>query len=142
MLKLNYTDVGLYMERTMTNPELLIAQRVLLAMRLGRSLHVEPSRASFLLPADIPELKVLEMSLHQEYGSAVTLVTVDEEFVEVGLSGSWIAEDKDAHEGMFLTVMSDRTESLIHKLWQMSEVHISSPASGSSLSGESDTRIF
>jgi hypothetical protein len=128
MLKLNYTDVGLYMERTMTNPELLIAQRVLLAMRLGRSLHVEPGRASFLLPADIPELEVLETALQREYGSAVTLIAVDEEFLEVGLSGSWIAEDKDAHEGMFLTMMSDRTEFLIHKLWQMSEVHISSLA--------------
>lgn len=128
MLKLNYTDVGLYMERTMTNPELLIAQRVLLAMRLGQTLHVEPSRASFLLPVDIPELKVLEMALHREYGSAVTLIAVDEEFVEVGLSGSWIAEDKDAYEGMFLTVMSDRNEFLIYKLWQMSEAHISSPA--------------
>lgn len=128
MLKLNYTDVGLYMERTMTNPELLIAQRVLLVMRLGQSLHIEPSRASFLLPADIPELKVLEIALHQEYGSVVTLVAVDEEFVEVGLSGSWIAEDKDAHEGMFLAVTSDQTERFIYKLWQMSEAHISSPA--------------
>ncbi|NJL37274.1 MAG: hypothetical protein HC840_29440 [Leptolyngbyaceae cyanobacterium RM2_2_4] len=137
MLKLNYTDVGLFMERTMTNPELLIAQRVLLAMRLGRlprrgncfaPLHIQPSRASFLLPADIPELKVLEIALQREYGSAVSLIAVDEEFVEVGLSGSWIAEDKDAHEGMFLTVMSDRIEFLIYKLWQMSEAHISSPA--------------
>lgn len=128
MLKLNYTDVGLYMERTMANPELLVAQRVLLAMRLGQTLHVEPGRASFLLPADIPELKVLEMALHQDYGSVVTLIAVDEEFVEVGLSGSWIAENKDAHEGMFLAVMSDRTEFLIYKLWQMSEVRISSLA--------------
>jgi hypothetical protein len=128
MLKLNYTDVGLYMERTITNPELLIAQRVLLAMRLGRSLHVEPGRASFLLPADIPQLQVLETALQREYSSAVTLAAVDEEFVEVGLSGSWIAEDKDAHEGMFLAVMSDRTEFLIYKLWQMSEARISSLA--------------
>ena len=113
MLKLNYTDVGLYMERTMTNPELLIAQRVLLAMRLGQTLNVEPGHASFLLPADIPQLKVLEMALHQDYGSVVTLIAVDEEYVEVGLSGSWIAENKDAHEGMFLTVMGDRIEFLI-----------------------------
>ena len=136
MLKLNYTDVGLYMERTMTNPELLIAQRVLLAVRLGKTLYIEPGRASFLLPADSPDLKVLEMALKQDYGSVVTLIAVDEEFVEVGLSGSWIAEDKDAHEGMFLAVMSDslsetlreRTEFLIYKLWQMSEIYISSPA--------------
>jgi len=128
MLKLNYTNVGLFMERTMTNPELLIAQRVLVAMRLGQRLHIEPGRASVLLPADIPQLQVLEMALHREYGSVVTLIAVDEEYVEVGLSGSWIAEDKDAHEGMFLAVMSDRTEFLIYKLWQMSEAHISSPA--------------
>jgi len=128
MLKLNYTDVGLFMERTMTNPELLIAQRVLLAMRLGRSLHIEPGRASFLLPADIPQLKVLEIALQREYGSVVTLIAVDEEFVEVGLSGSWIAEAKDAHEGRFLAMMSDQIERFIYKLWQMSEAHISSPA--------------
>jgi hypothetical protein len=136
MLKLNYTNVVLFMERTMTNPKLLIAQRVLLAMRLGQMLHIEPGRASFLLPADIPELKVLEMALHQKHGLVVTLIAVDEGFVEVGLNGSWIAEDKDAHEGMFLAVMSDslsetlreRIEFLIYKLWQMSKAHIFSPA--------------
>lgn len=128
MLKLNYTEVGLYMERIMTPPELLIAQRVLLAMRLGRSLHVEAGYASFLLPADIPELKGLEIALRQECGSTVRLIPVNEEFVEVGLSGSWVAENREAHEGMFLTAISNRAEFLIHKLWQMSEVRISSLA--------------
>jgi hypothetical protein len=47
MLKLNYTDVGLFMERTMTNPELLIAQRVLLAMRLGQTLMLNPVMPPF-----------------------------------------------------------------------------------------------
>ena len=128
MLKLNYTEIGLYMEQTITNPELLIAQRVLLAMRLGRSLHVQPGCASFLLPADIPELEVLEMALQRECSSPVTLIPVDEEFVEVGLSGSWIAESKEAHEGMFLAVMSDQIERFIYKLWQMSEANISTLA--------------
>lgn len=49
MLKLNYTDVGLYRSRTMTNPELLIAQRVLLAMRLGRTL-LNPVMPPFYCP--------------------------------------------------------------------------------------------
>ncbi|HEY9695984.1 MAG TPA: alr0857 family protein [Trichocoleus sp.] len=137
MLKLNYTEIGLYMEQTVTNPELLIAQRVLLAMRLGRlpqrgncfaPLHVQPGQASFLLPANIPELEVLEMALQREYSSPVTLIPVDEEFVEVGLSGSWIAESKEAHEGMFLAVTNDQIEQLIYKLWQMSEAHISTLA--------------
>ncbi|MBD2124715.1 alr0857 family protein [Trichocoleus sp. FACHB-262] len=128
MLKLNYTEDGLYMERLMTSPELAIAQRVVLAMRLGQPLQVEPGHASFLLPADVPELEQLELSLCQECRGRVNVTPVDDELVEVSLSGSWIAESKEAHEGMFLTVLSDRTEFFIYKLWQMSEVHVSSLA--------------
>jgi hypothetical protein len=128
MLKLNYTEDGLYMKRVMTSPELAIAQRVVLAMRLGQALQVEPGHASFLLPAGIPELEQLEMSLRQECRGRVNVMPADDEFVEVSLSGSWIAESKEAHEGMFLTVLSDRAEFFLYKLWQMSEAHISSLA--------------
>jgi hypothetical protein len=128
MLKLSYTEDGLYMERVMISPELAIAQRVILAMRLEQALQVEPGHASFLLPADVPDLEQLEKSLRQECRSRVTIIPVDDEFVEVGLSGSWIAENKEAHEGMFLTVLSDRLEFFLYKLWQMSEAHVSSLA--------------
>jgi predicted small secreted protein len=137
MLKLNYTEVGLYMERVMTLPEMLIAQRVILAMRLRQSLSVEPGHASFLLPTHTPELEQLEIALQREYSPEATVIPVDDEFVEVNLNGSWIAESKEAHEGMFLTVMSvypeggtasHRAEFLIYKLWQMSDAHISSLA--------------
>jgi hypothetical protein len=128
MLKLNYTEDGLYMERVLTSAELAIAQRVILAMRLGQSLQVEPGHASFLLPADVPELEQLEKSLRHSCRRRVNVIPVDDEFVEVSLSGSWIAESKESHEGMFLTVLSDRTEFLLYKLWQMSEAHISSLA--------------
>jgi hypothetical protein len=128
MLKLSYTENGLYMERVMTTPELAIAQRVILAMRLGQSLQVEPGHASFLLPADVPELEQLEKSLRQECRGRVNVIPIDDEFVEVSLSGSWIAETKEAHEGMFLTVLSDRLEFFLYKLWQMSEAHVSSLA--------------
>lgn len=124
MLKLHYTGVGLYMERMMTNPELWLAQRVVLSLRLGQPLHLEPGRASFLLPADLPALEQLEMALQRELSLVITLTPVDEEFVEVGLSGSWIAASKEAHEGMFLTAMSERLERFIFKLWQRSEAHL------------------
>jgi hypothetical protein len=125
MLKLNYTEVGLYMERTMISLEMLIAQRVVLAMRLGQSLHIEPGRASFLLPADVPELAGLAVALQQECNPTATVISIDDEFVEVSLSGSWVASDRGASEGMFLSVMSNRAEFFIYKLWQMSETHIS-----------------
>jgi hypothetical protein len=128
MLKLNYTEDGLYMEQVMTSPELAIAQRVILAMRLEQPLQVEPGHASFLLPADVPELGQLEMMLGLKCRDRVTVIPVDDEFVEVNLSGSWIAESKEAHEGMFLAVLSDRAEFFLYKLWQMSEAYISTPA--------------
>jgi len=128
MLKLNYTDVGLYMERTLTNLDLLIAQRVFLAMQLEQTLHVEPGHASFLLRADLPELEGLVSALQRECSPSAIVLSVDEDFVEVNLSGTWVAESKEAHEGMFLTVMSERIERFIYKLWQMSEARISTLA--------------
>ncbi|MBD2019871.1 hypothetical protein H6F43_06670 [Leptolyngbya sp. FACHB-36] len=128
MLKLNYTEAGLYMERIITPLDKLIAQRVVLALRLGQFLHVEPGCASFLLPADMPELVQLEAILRQEYSSTVAVIAVDGDCVEVSLSGSWVAESVEAHEGMFLTVMSNQAEFFVFKLWQMSQVHLSSLA--------------
>lgn len=125
MLKLNYTEFGLYMERTMTSLDTLM-QQVVLAVRLAQPLHVKSGRASFLLAVDIPKLGKLEMALRQKYSGIVTVIPVDDEFTEVSLSGSWFAENAQAHEGMFLNVVSDRSEFFIYKLWQMSEAHISS----------------
>lgn len=91
-----------------------------MAMRLGQSLHVEPGRACFLLPANVPELEQLDLMLEQEHSPTLILNSVDDEFVEVRLSGSWIAEACTAHEGMFLSLMSSPIESMIYQLWQMS----------------------
>jgi hypothetical protein len=138
MLKLNYTEIGLYMERISTSLEMAIAQRIVLSLRLGQSLTIEPGRASFLLPGNLPELEQLTAVLQHEHDSTVTVMSLGDGFVELSLSGSWIAESKEAHEGMFLAVMGDfsspcgaeplgeRVESLIYKLWQMSAAQVSS----------------
>ncbi len=47
MLKLTYTDVGLHLERMATPLETLVAQRVVLALRAGQRLYIEPGKASF-----------------------------------------------------------------------------------------------
>ena len=120
MLKLNYTEVGLHMERSQSAPELLIAQHVVLAMRLGQTLWVEPGHAAFLLPVNVPELVQLE----QDCSPLAMVLPVDDEFVEVRLSGSWIAQSQAAHEGMFLSVMAAQTERLLYRLWQMSKAKL------------------
>jgi len=50
MLKLTYTETGFNLERLAQSPEQLVALRVVLAMRVGQSISVEPSTAAFLLP--------------------------------------------------------------------------------------------
>ena len=128
MLKLNYTDIGLYMERTTASLEGAIAQRIILAMRLGETLAVEPSYASFLVPADVVELEQLEAALKYDGNNVVGITQVDAEWVEISLSGSWVAATQKAEEGMFVTMMSDFAERCIYELWQISETQVSSLA--------------
>jgi hypothetical protein len=118
MLKLTYTDAGLQMERVAEVLETLVTQRVILALRLGQTLHIEPSQASFLLPNNAPGLNQLQLSMRLEKNRVIDVTAVDDRFVEVSVRGSWLADNIDAHEGMFITMFGDRTEFLIHRLWQ------------------------
>jgi len=130
MLKLTYIEDGLHLERMTASLDVLIAQRVLLAVRAGQKLYIEPSQAAFLLPADAPSLSHLELTLKVDRSQTITVTAVDHAFVEISLQGSWIAEHHDAHEGMFLTACSDRAEFFIYKLWQLTQLHASSMAIG------------
>jgi hypothetical protein len=126
VLKLNYTEAGLYLERIAAPLEVLVAQRVLLAMRAGRPVQVEPGKAAFLLPANVDGLSQLAIELRHLSNENITICAVDAEFVEVSLHGTWIAESTAAEEGTFITALSDRAEFFVAKLWQVSQLHLSS----------------
>ncbi len=125
MLKLTYTDVGLHLERLNLSLETLVAQRVILAMRLGQTLHVEPGKAAFLLPMATPGLESLETMIRLERVQDVVIIAVDDECVEISMKGNWIAQDVAAHEGTFLAMLGDRTEFFVQKLWQMTHSTVS-----------------
>jgi hypothetical protein len=124
MLKLTYTDFGLHLERVTTSVEAAVAQRVVLAMRMGQTLHVEPSRAAFLLPIATPGLDALARLLRVEQNWAIAIDPVDDECVEVCLQGSWIAATADAHEGMFVVELSEQTEFFVYRLWKATQVAV------------------
>ncbi len=126
MLKLNYTEAGLYLERIAAPLEVLVAQRVILAIRAGRTLQVEPGKAAFLLPATVDGLAQLTIELRHLSNENIALYAVDAEFVEISLQGTWIAESTAAEEGTFITALSDRAEFFVAKLWQISQFHMSS----------------
>ncbi|OUC15369.1 MAG: hypothetical protein B0A82_07035 [Alkalinema sp. CACIAM 70d] len=128
MLKLTYTDVGLTLERLAGALESVVAQRVILAMRVGQTISVEPSRAAFLVPIDHPCFNHLVQAIHEVQGQEISLCVVDDDFAEISLQGFWLAATREAHEGMFICTLADRVEFFIHKLWQADPRNLSSIA--------------
>lgn len=119
MLKLTYTENGFYLERLAQPLEEWVTARVILALRAGTRLHVEPSTASFLLPTDIPQVRHLERQ--QEGEDAIALSICDAEYIEVSLQGTWMTSDSDGAEGVFVTSLSYSIEFFLIKLWEESQ---------------------
>lgn len=119
MLKLTYTADGLFMEQVAAPLEMLVAQRVMLALRSGHSLYVEPGRASFLMAQATPELAHLQTELQAAGIPDVELTVVDADYLEISLHGHWIANHAAAAEGLFIVALPNRLEFFVHKLWRV-----------------------
>ena len=139
MLKLNYTDSGLFLEFVSASLETIATQRVMLAVYAGEPLYVEPGRASFLLLATLPGLGTLQSLSSSDSTPSdltnsgltnsdpgVTIAPVDQEFVEVSLKGTWIAQSAAAEDGTFIAILSPEQEALIYELWQTTQPPIAS----------------
>ncbi len=122
MLKLTYTETSFHLECLTLSVEEWVAQRVILALRVGQSLSIEPSTASFLLPVNLPGLEQLKVQVRWDERKIIALCVSDCEYVEVTLSGSWLSDSSENAQGVFVTTMSDRTEFLLHKLWVAAQV--------------------
>ena len=129
MLKLNYTDCGLFLEQVDASLDALpqaslwefATQRVMLAVYAGEPLHMEPSRAAFLVSANAPEVRKLKRILQLDTTQAVTVAAVDDGFVEVSLKGTWIAKSINAEAGTLVAALSDESEKLVCQLWQLTQ---------------------
>jgi hypothetical protein len=122
MLKLTYTETDFYLECLTQSIEDWVQARVILALRVGQSLYVEPSTASFLLPVNLPGVDVLKKSAIYSDEETFSIGVCDAEFIEVTLHGSWMSSGCDDANGVFVTKMSDRTEFFLQKLWQEAQV--------------------
>lgn len=122
MLKLTYLETGFYLERLAQSLEEWVALRVILALRLGDFICVEPSTASFLLPIDLPRLHLLEAEVRRQEADTIALSACDAESVEVSLKGTWLASNPDSEEGVFVVALSHPIEFLMLKLWQEAQI--------------------
>ncbi len=118
MLKLTYTENSFYLELLTQSVEEWIQARIILTLRVGQSLCVEPSTASFLLPVDLPGLGQLHAQVEQDSNrEVIELYACDTEFLEVSLKGYWLSVNAQSISGGFVTTMSHSTESFLHNLW-------------------------
>ncbi|MEO1184989.1 MAG: alr0857 family protein, partial [Cyanobacteria bacterium J06636_27] len=118
MLKLTYTENSFYLELLTESVEEWIQARVILSLRVGQGLCVEPSTASFLLPVDLPGLGKLRTEVKQDYNrEVIELCACDREFLEVSLRGYWLSVNSQNMSGGFVTSMKPNTECFLHKLW-------------------------
>jgi hypothetical protein len=119
MLKLIYSELGLKGEHVAESLEDWMVQRSVFALRVGQPFNIEPGRAAFLVSIEHPVFDVLVEQLLLEKAMPIEICTVDQDYVEISLSGSWIATSD--HEGLFITALGDRTEFLISQVWEMAQ---------------------
>ncbi len=121
VLKLNYTDCGLFLEQVSASLDAIAIQRVMLAVYAGEPLHMEPGRAAFLVSASVPSITKLQLVLQADTTGVVTVASVDDGFVEVSIKGTWIARNIDAEEGTLIAALSPKSEQLVYQLWQATQ---------------------
>ncbi len=114
-----YTELGVKGEQVTEKLEEWLVQRSIFAMRIGQPLHLEPGRASFLVSIEHPVFDPLVEQILLETTMPIDICTVDEEYVEISLDGSWIASND--HEGLFVTKLETRTEYLISQVWETAQ---------------------
>ena len=125
MLKLTYIETGFYLEYLAKSLEEWVQGRVILALRVGETLCIEPTTASFLLPADLPGVETLAVEVKRLDLESVSLSVCDAEYIEVSIEGTWISSKADSTEGVFVAAMSYSIEFFLLKLWQDSQVSAS-----------------
>jgi hypothetical protein len=118
MLKLIYTETDLHMEKLSTSVEEWISQRVLLALRVGNKISVEPTGASFGLSTSLAGWPELENLIGREASETVSLSVCDDELIEISLEGYWLCQNPLSEEGVFVTHLPSIVENTILAMWE------------------------
>jgi hypothetical protein len=120
MLKLTYTSTGVTLERSVEPFEAAIRQRVLLGMRMGEPVGLEPTSVSLLVSHSLPDLKGLMAVIVQTPSNALELIQKGTAQVEMRLKGYWLSQSENPGEGIFLMNVEPVLEGYLVNIWQSS----------------------
>ena len=97
-----------------------MTRRALVCLRAAANIYLEPSNACVIIPGELTIFS--ELNRLQSDEQIVEFAPCDDQYIEVSLPGTWVAAHKDSEEGVFVCDLSDRTETILYKLWQESQV--------------------
>nr|MDZ8061302.1 pentapeptide repeat-containing protein [Nostoc sp. EkiNYC01] len=124
-LKLTYTNSSFFLSFSETAIEEFVKPRIILALLLGQTLTIDTSTASFLVPTDTPDLRLLKAAIKQESAEVIALSLLDEEYVEITLKGLWITSTLSNNaEGIFFTSISKSIGLRLSDVWFSSQEKI------------------
>jgi hypothetical protein len=133
MLKLTYTSTGVTLERSVESFEATIRRRVLLGLRLGEPVGLEPTSVSLLVSHSLPELKGLIGAMatlrsqgpHPVSVHPLELIQKGAAQVEMRLQGYWLAQPENPGEGIFFMNVDPFLEEYLVNIWQSSHLDAS-----------------
>ncbi len=129
MLKLTYTSTGVTLERSVEFFEVAIRRRVLLGLRIGNPVGLEPTSISLLVKHSLPALKGLRGLITHTPTDALQLVAKGSIQVEIRLKGYWLTQQENfPGEGIFLTNTHPEVEGHLVQIWKSSHQNASTLA--------------
>ena len=121
MLKITYLENEIYLEQLDKSVEVWKTDRIMVNLRAAFSIYVESSIASIVLPITSKVNSLMILAQNQP----IELVPCDEEYLEIGLMGTWLAQEQDSEEGIFVCELSPEIENCLDQLWQEAQVSTS-----------------
>jgi hypothetical protein len=125
MLKITYTSTGATLEHSCESLESILRRRVLVSLRVGEPLGLEPIAVSLLVGHSLPGLKALAGAIAQTPTQALALIQKSAAQVEMRLQGYWLAQQEKPGEGIFFATFDPALEGHLVKIWQESHQDVS-----------------
>ncbi|MEM8677212.1 MAG: alr0857 family protein [Cyanobacteria bacterium P01_G01_bin.67] len=119
MLKITYLEDDVCLEYLSKSVAVWKSERILLNLRAAVGVFTESSIATLVFPTNLTCLKKFVNLAKQEQ---IGIVPCDEDYIEVSLSGTWIAQAEDSEAGIFVCEISHDCEYLLAQLWQESKI--------------------
>lgn len=118
MLKITYLEDGINLEYLAESVEVWKANRILVNLHAGVCIYVESSIANIVVSINSEIHSLVKLAENQP----IELIPCDEDYLEVGLIGTWLAQTKNSEEGIFVCELNHEIEYSLYKLWQASQI--------------------